>query len=92
MYIAIRRYETTSAEEVARRVQEGFVPIVRQSPGYIAYYAIDAGAGVVASISVFETQVQADDSTRLAAAWVRQYLFELLAGPPELISGQVIAQ
>jgi len=91
MYVSIRRYETTSVEEVARRVQAGFVPIMRQAPGYIAYYAIDAGAGVVASISIFETQAQAEDSTRLAAEWVRQNIVELLAGPPELTSGVVVA-
>jgi hypothetical protein len=91
MYVTIRRYETTSVEEVARRVQQGFVPIMRQAPGYIAYYAIDAGAGFVASISIFETQAQADDSTRLAAEWVRQNIVDLFTGPPELTSGQVIA-
>ncbi len=36
MYVSIRRYKTTSVEELTRRVQEGFVPIVRQAPGYIA--------------------------------------------------------
>jgi len=92
MYVTIRRYATTSVEELTRRVQAGFVPIIRQAPGYIAYYVIDAGQGVVASISIFETQVQADDATRLAAAWVRQHLFELLAGPPAITSGRVIAQ
>ncbi len=91
MYVSIRRYETTSVEEVARRVQEGFVPIMRQAPGYIAYYAIDAGAGIVASISIFETQVQAEDSTRMAAEWVRQNIVDLFAGPPELTSGPVVA-
>ncbi len=91
MYVTIRQYETTSVEEVARRVQQGFVPIMRQAPGYIAYYAVDAGAGVVASISIFETQAQAEESTRMAAAWVRQNIVDLFAGPPELTSGQVVA-
>ncbi len=91
MYVSIRRYETTSVEEVARRVQEGFVPIMRQAPGYIAYYAIDVGAGFVASISIFETQAQADDSNRMAAEWVRQNIVELFAGPPELTAGPVVA-
>lgn len=91
MYVAIRRYETTSVEEVARRVQQGFVPIMRQAPGYIAYYAIDAGGGFIASISIFETQAQAEESNRMAAAWVRQNIVELFSGPPELTSGQVVA-
>jgi len=92
MYVSIRRYQTTSVEEVARRVQAGFVPIMHQAPGYIAYYAIDAGEGFVASISIFETQAQAEDSTRMAAEWVRQNIVDLFAGPPELTSGRVVAQ
>jgi len=91
MYVSIRRYQTTSVEEVARRAQQGFVPIMRQAPGYIAYYAVDAGESFIASISIFETQAQAEDSNRMAAEWVRQNIVELMAEPPELTAGPVIA-
>ncbi len=92
MYISIRRYTTTSVKELTTRVQQGFVPIMRHAPGYIAYYAIDAGAGFVASISIFETQAQADESMRMAGDWVNQAMAELVAGPPEITAGPVVAQ
>ncbi len=47
---------------------------------------------MVASISIFETQAGAEESTRLAADWVRQNIAELVAGPPEITAGPVIVQ
>jgi len=54
MYAAIRTYETVDAGEVTRRANRGFVPILRGTPGFIAYYIVDGGDGKLASISVFE--------------------------------------
>ena len=54
MYAVVRRYDgVTDPAEAARRVQEGFVPLLREAPGFVAYYALDAGGGVIVSISVF---------------------------------------
>ena len=54
MYAAIRTYQTIDAGEVTRRANRGFVPILRGTPGFIAYYIVDGGDGRLASISVFE--------------------------------------
>ena len=45
MYAAIRRYLTDpdSIDEVARRVNEGFVPLVSDMQGFVAYFALNAG-------------------------------------------------
>ena len=43
---SIRRYQTdpASAEEVMRQVNEGFIPIIKDADGFLAYYALNAGA------------------------------------------------
>ncbi len=91
MYASIRRYnmDPGSVDELMRRVNEGFVPIISQGAGFKAYYAIDAGDGVVASISVFETQAGAEESNRMAASWVKENLASLLPTPPEITAGEV---
>ena len=91
MYVSVRRYkmEPGSVDELMRRVEEGFVPIVSKGPGFVAYYALDAGDGVVASISVFEDQAGAEESNRMAADWVRENLASLLPNPPEVTAGEV---
>jgi hypothetical protein len=50
MYASIRRYKMDpgSVDELMRRVNEGFVPIISKGPGFLAYYAVNAGGGVVA--------------------------------------------
>ena len=45
MFTSIRKYKVKrgSMEEYARRVQEGFVPLTRQMPGFRGYYLLDGG-------------------------------------------------
>ncbi|MFF2996236.1 hypothetical protein ACFVTC_16910 [Streptomyces sp. NPDC057950] len=92
MYAAVRRYEgVTDATEVARLVNEGFVPLMRQVPGFVAYYWIDAGDGVMVSTSVFRNQAGADESNARAADFVRDTLASLLPNPPRITAGEVVA-
>ena len=57
----------------------------------MAYYALNTGAGEIATVSVFEDQAGADESIRMAADWVRQNLAALLPNPPEITAGEVEA-
>jgi hypothetical protein len=55
MYATVRRYEgVTDVSEAGRLVEEGFIPIISEIPGFVAYYLVDAGEGVMVSTSVFE--------------------------------------
>jgi hypothetical protein len=57
----------------------------------LAYYALNTGAGEIATVSVFEDQAGAEECTRMAADWARQNLAALLPDPPELTAGEVEA-
>jgi len=91
MYLSVRRYEmdAEAVDELMRRVEEGFVPIISNAPGFIAYLALDAGDGVVASVSMFVDQAGAEESNRLAADYVRANLASLVSNPPEITAGEV---
>ena len=92
MYAALRRYEgVTDPAKAGRRVKEGFVPLLRQVPGFVAYYWIDAGDGVMVSTSVFEDQTGAEESIKRAADFVRENLASLLPNPPQVAAGEVVA-
>ena len=94
MYASIRRYKTSpgAAAELARRVNQGFVPIISKAPGFVAYYVVDAGNDVVASVSVFQDQAGAEESNRMAADWVKKNIASLFSGPPEITAGAVTVQ
>lgn len=92
MYAVVRRYERVSdPAEAGRRVDEGFVSLLRQVPGFVSYYWVDAGGGVMVSMSVFEDQAGAEASIKRAADFVRDNLASLLPEPPQVTAGQVVA-
>ncbi len=92
MYATIRRYEgVTDPKEAGRLVEEGFVPIISEVPGFVAYYWVDAGDGVMVSTSVYEDQSGAEESNSRAADYVQENLASLLPNPPQIAAGEVVA-
>ncbi|MFD7132869.1 hypothetical protein [Streptomyces sp. NPDC059894] len=92
MYAAVRRYEgVTDPAEAGRLVNEGFLPLVRRIPGFVAYYWVDAGDGVMVSTSVFEDRAGVEESVSRAAEFVRDNLASLLPNPPQITAGEVVA-
>jgi hypothetical protein len=92
MYVAVRRYEgVTDPKEAGRLVDEGFVPIISEIPGFVAYYWVDAGDGVMVSTSVFEHKDAEEESTFRAGEFVAQNLSPLLPNPPQVTAGEVVA-
>lgn len=91
MYAVVRRYKVKPgmAEEIARRAQEGFVPLVSKIPGFVAYYGIVAENNEIATVSIFQDQAGEEESTRHAADWVRQNVAELVEGQPDILAGRV---
>jgi hypothetical protein len=92
MYATVRRYEgVTDPSEVARQVQEGFIPIISEMPGFVAYYFVDAGDGVMVSTSVFEHKDAEEQSNWRAGQFVAQHLAPLLPNPPQIAAGELVA-
>ncbi len=92
MYASVRRYEgVTNPAEAARRVREGWLPVVSSIPGFVAYYWIDSGNGVMLSTSVFRDQAGAEESNRRAKGWVADNIASLLPNPAQITAGTVVA-
>jgi hypothetical protein len=93
MHAAIRQYQVDpgSVDEFRRGVNEGFLPIIKDASGFQAYHALDAGGGRLATVSVFDDQAGAEESTRMAADWIRQNMASLVPNPPEVLEGEVFA-
>ena len=92
MYATIRRYEGVSdASEVARIANEGFLPIIREIPGFVDYYLVDSGNGVLISTSIFEDSSGEEESNWRAGEFVVQHLTPLLPNPPHITAEEVVA-
>jgi len=90
MYSVIRQYraQPTAINEVVDRAREGFVPLIKASPGFVSYVLVDAGKGRALTVSTFADKAGAEGSVRLAAGWVKEHLAMLLPTPPEVLGGE----
>ena len=94
MHATIRRYEgvdQSRTDELIKKVDETLVPRLSNLPGFEGYYLIEAGNGVMSSIGLFDNSAQADESTRVAANWMREEKLEkAFPNPPKITDGEVI--
>jgi hypothetical protein len=92
MYAAIRRYEgvdTTRLSEIRSSIKDDYVPMIRELPGYHGYWVVEAD-GTLATFGLYETEDDAEESTRMAAEFVRdRNLQDALPNPPQVTSGEV---
>jgi hypothetical protein len=92
MYATVRRYEGVSdPSEAARLVDEGFIPIISEMPGFVAYYMVDAGEGVVVTTSVFEHKEAEEETNWKAGDFTAQHIASLVPNPPQITDGEVVA-
>jgi hypothetical protein len=94
MHAILRRYEGVEPSrtvELTRKVDNELIPKLKELPGFTGYYLIEAGNGVMTSISLFDTAEQADKSSRIASNWVRdEKLDSALPNAPKITFGEVV--
>jgi hypothetical protein len=90
MYASIRIYKADSIEDVARMVKEDFLPVLERMPGFLSYYCVAADNGTWATVSIFDTDPQTEESNRLAAEFVQHSEMISLVRRVELITGEVV--
>ena len=91
MFGSLRNYNLRpgTIESLIPRIQTGFVPLIRQAPGFVSYGLATASNDRLITFSVFETKDGADESARLAAGWVQENMAAAIRNPPEILAGAV---
>ena len=90
MHVVVRHYKGSAKlidELIDRR--KDVEDLIRGVDGFRAYYlvrTVDGGA----SVSVFENEAGTTESTKRAAAFIKENLAGVVAGPPEIIEGQAV--
>ena len=90
MHVVVRYYEGNAKlidELVGRR--KDVEDLIKGVDGFVAYYLIKTANGG-ASISVFENEAGTEESTKRAAAYIKQNLADVASGPPEVIEGRAV--
>ena len=93
MYATLRTYEMAADwdDELVRHLNEGFISQVAQVPGFVAYYSLEAGPRVFASVTIFDDRTGVEESNRLAAEYVQRRLLDRFPTSPEITAGEVRA-
>ncbi len=94
MYISMMRtiIAPNSASEIAKRVQEGFVPMMSKEPGFLAYYLLSAPDNELTAISIFQEQAAAEGSNEKALQWMKQNIASLVHSSIQFTVGQALVQ
>lgn len=91
MFVVIRRYAAGArAGEVAQRVGEGLVPVLRKLRGFRAYYAFVGDDGRPVSVSIVENRAAAAAANEHAREWVAGNMRDLVPDPPEVMMGEML--
>jgi hypothetical protein len=92
MYAVIRAYSGNRdlADTLAGRMDE-IRQVIGGINGFNAYYLLKLDEGTT-TISVFEDQAGADESSRAAAAWLSENLPDLDVAAPYVTAGEVLAR
>jgi hypothetical protein len=78
-------------EQAARYAEKWFLPMIREIPGFRAYYLMAEDSNL-ASLGMFETAEGASAANKLAAQWFQQEWGSFRPLPPEVISAEVLTQ
>jgi hypothetical protein len=90
MYAAIGRYvDNTELADTLAPHEEAIRAAITGIDGFRAYFLVRAHDSTVA-ISVFDDADGAEESSRVAAAWMRENLANVTVAPPKASVGEVV--
>jgi heme-degrading monooxygenase HmoA len=90
MYATVRVYAGTPALADALVERESDVKaLISGIDGFEAYYLVKTADGT-ASVSVYQSQDGAEESNRVAAAWITENLPQFAGAAPQISAGDVV--
>jgi len=90
MYATVRTYSTSPEMADALVSNEADVKsLISGIDGFHAYYLVRTADGAV-SISVYDNETGADESTTAAAQWIRENLPNIAGSAPQVSAGEVV--
>ena len=91
LFAAIRRGKVKPgmADEFAKRVKAGALPVMQKMDGFKGYYLVAGADDTIIAVSLFTNKAVAE-ITQTLMPWIKENLGPLLASPTEAIDGTVV--
>ncbi len=92
LFAAVRRGKVKPgmADEFAKRVKAGALPVMQKMDGFKGYYLIACADDTIIAVSLFTNKAVAETSTQTLMPWIKENLGPLLASPTEATDGSVV--
>ena len=92
MYVQVARYRLgkKSAAELVPKIEEGNLPVMREVPGFVEYYALRVGESEVASVAVFRDRSGVVEAEERLGEWIQRTVEEFDITPGEVTEGEVL--
>ena len=91
MYVAVReaKIKPGKMQEIVGILNQEYVPTIKQVPGFVAFYASQTAEDQITTITIFENEEGAQESTRQAHAIVAGSLAPLMTSTIDADHGEV---
>ncbi len=89
MYATVRTYSGNDLADAIVGNESEVKRIISEIDGFKAYYLVRTADGT-ATISVYEDEAGAEESNRVAAAWIAENLPDLKIASPQISAGEVV--
>src|SRR4051794_4678457 len=97
MFVTIRRYSPkngaankASMELLRRQIQDEFLPVIQQVPGFKAYYLLNVANREVVTLTFCQTEDGTADANRCASEYTLRNPLVYELGQPEVTESQVL--
>jgi hypothetical protein len=97
MFVTLRRYSPkngainkASLELLRRQIQDEFLPVIQQVPGFRAYHMVSVQDRELLTVTICDSAEGAAESTRCAAEYTLRNPLMYELGRPEVTDGQVL--
>lgn len=99
MFVTIRKYSPkngavnkASLELLRRQIQEDFLPVIQQIPGFRGYYVVNVENRELITLSFCDSAEASEASTRCAADYTLRNPLMYELGRPEVTQGEVLTR
>ena len=76
--VALYRVKPGNVDEIIRRAEAGMLPTFRSQPGFVAYGLVITGEDSAISITIWQSEEQANAAVKVAASWVKDNIAEMV--------------
>lgn len=91
MYAALRttKVNPDDMDKVIDKVDTEFLEMLNKMDGFVSYYLVQTHQNQVTTVSIFESQEQAEESNKVALGWIKENLAPYMQGPVDAVAGKV---